>query len=64
MLIFNSSFSQKWERENAELPRHLQRKPPVKPTATTTEEWNKSAWEASQVSHINCHYFLSSRPID
>lgn len=42
---------QKWERENANLPTHLQKKPPIKPDDNLTpEEWNQSAWQASQVS--------------
>lgn len=43
-------FSQRWERENAELPRHLRRKAPVRPEAGTgDEDWNRLAWQASQV---------------
>ncbi|GLV43427.1 hypothetical protein CBL_03969 [Carabus blaptoides fortunei] len=46
---------QKWERENSQLPRHLQRKVPVKPEqAMTPEQWNKFAWEASQAALARC----------
>ncbi|XP_044265542.1 uncharacterized protein LOC123011902 [Tribolium madens] len=46
---------QKWERENASLPTHMQRKPPVKPDPTLTpEEWNQYAWEASQATLTPC----------
>lgn len=42
---------QKWERENSNLPTHLQRKPPVKPDKPLSqEEWNQYAWESSQVN--------------
>ncbi|XP_056636332.1 zinc finger protein 474-like [Diorhabda sublineata] len=46
---------EKLERENDNLPVHLRRKPPVKPTAaTTTEEWNELAWEAAQSNLVPC----------
>ncbi|KYB26354.1 hypothetical protein TcasGA2_TC033817 [Tribolium castaneum] len=46
---------QKWERENASLPKHMQRKPPVKPDqALTPDEWNQYAWEASQATLTPC----------
>lgn len=48
---------QKWERENSQLPRHLQRKPPTKPDKPmTSEEWNRFAWEASQASLAACEH--------
>ncbi|KAK9693841.1 hypothetical protein QE152_g33966 [Popillia japonica] len=46
----------KWDRENANLPAHLQRKRPVKPDhALTKEEWNTYAWESSQANLVPCH---------
>lgn len=56
------SFLQKWERENASLPKHLQRKPPLKPTvdAKNREEWNNVAWEAAQVRTELNNFILSS----
>ncbi|KAG5867486.1 hypothetical protein JTB14_037685 [Gonioctena quinquepunctata] len=46
---------QKWERENASLPIHLQRKPPPKPDSSMNrEEWNKLAWEAAQSTLLPC----------
>ena len=42
---------QRWERENAKLPAHLQRTAPEKPSnPLSVEQWNAFAWEASQVS--------------
>ena len=44
------SLLQRWERENAKLPQHLQRTAPEKPSSPlTVEQWNAFAWEASQV---------------
>ena len=41
---------QRWERENAKLPPHMQRAAPEKPSSPlTVEQWNAFAWEASQV---------------
>ncbi|XP_048523357.1 zinc finger protein 474 isoform X2 [Dendroctonus ponderosae] len=46
---------QKWERENANLPAHLRRKPPVKPQGDVSQkEWNQLAWESSQATLIPC----------
>ncbi|CAG9858010.1 unnamed protein product [Phyllotreta striolata] len=47
---------EKWERENALLPKHLQLKPPKKPTVDSrnTEEWNLAAWEAAQSNLVPC----------
>lgn len=46
---------EKLERENDNLPVHLRRKPPVKPTtATTTDEWNELAWETAQSNLVPC----------
>ncbi|KAJ9594904.1 hypothetical protein L9F63_013795, partial [Diploptera punctata] len=40
---------QRWERENAKLPSHLQRSVPEKPSdPLSVEQWNAFAWEASQ----------------
>jgi hypothetical protein len=47
---------QRWERENAKRPPHLQRTAPEKPSSPlTVEQWNAFAWEASQV----CGWALS-----
>jgi hypothetical protein len=47
---------QRWERENANLPAHMQRAAPEKPSSPlTVEQWNAFAWEASQV----CGWTLS-----
>ncbi|XP_017776309.1 PREDICTED: zinc finger protein 474-like isoform X2 [Nicrophorus vespilloides] len=46
---------EKWERENANLPTHLRKKPPPKPSANLDkEEWNKFAWKASQAALTAC----------
>lgn len=58
-MIFFFAYLQKWERENANLPTNLQRKPPIKPdTSLSHEEFNKQAWEASQVSFIYVYDML------
>ncbi|VEN55701.1 unnamed protein product, partial [Callosobruchus maculatus] len=44
---------QKWERENATLPAHLRRKVPPKPAPNISkDEWNKLAWETSQMKNL------------
>lgn len=56
---------QKWERENSKLPRHLRRKPPPKPDhPLSQDDWNKFAWDASQVSSnsiIITHSFIAKQ---
>ena len=48
--MFTVLLLQRWERENAKLPAHLQRTVPEKPSSPlTVEQWNAFAWEASQV---------------
>ncbi|XP_071053485.1 uncharacterized protein [Onthophagus taurus] len=46
---------EKWERENANLPRDLRRKKPVKPDKPLTrEEYNTYAWESAQANLVPC----------
>ncbi|XP_067001973.2 uncharacterized protein [Anabrus simplex] len=47
---------QRWQRENSQLPTHLQRPLPQKPEKPLSmEEWNKFAWEASQSILVPCN---------
>uniref|UniRef100_A0A1B6EA23 C2HC/C3H-type domain-containing protein n=1 Tax=Clastoptera arizonana TaxID=38151 RepID=A0A1B6EA23_9HEMI len=46
---------QKWQRENEELPTHLQMPLPQKPEVpVTSEEWNRYAWETAQAVLVPC----------